>query len=261
MLVISQRYPRVAEYLEHQIGFDKWSQCHFLGMRYNITMTNMVEYLNNMLVNARDFPYITLLDVIQEKMSKWWNKKRAMGMTITSPLTLNQEDELGPYFTESNSLLTIQLNPIMFHVKRGGFLEVVVNIHNLTCTCCIFDIDRLPCVHAIVDASHACVGMYTLASRYYMKDYYILAYTETIYLVGSQLQWDVSEEFAGRVLSPHVVKERNRGRARMSRYPSAVEVRKCKTRYLKCGELEHYQKSCRSQFGSNKEIPPNEPQA
>ena len=70
-------------------------------MRYNITTTNMVEYLNSMLVTARDFPYIALLDVIQGKISKWWNKRRAMGMTLTSPLTPNQADELRPHFMES----------------------------------------------------------------------------------------------------------------------------------------------------------------
>ena len=89
MLVISQRYPRVAEYLEHQVGFDKWSQCHFPRMRYNITTTNVAESLNNMLLTARNFPYITLLDVIQGKMSKWWNKRRTVGMNFTSPLTPN----------------------------------------------------------------------------------------------------------------------------------------------------------------------------
>lgn len=68
MLVILQRYPRVAEYLEHQVGFDKWSRCHFPRMRYNIPMTNMVEYLNSMLLTVRDFPYIALLDVIQGKI-------------------------------------------------------------------------------------------------------------------------------------------------------------------------------------------------
>ena len=67
MTEISHRYSRVAEYLENEVGFEKWSWCHFPGLRYNITMTNMVESLNSMLVNARDFPYVALLDVIQEK--------------------------------------------------------------------------------------------------------------------------------------------------------------------------------------------------
>ncbi|KAL5540375.1 hypothetical protein UlMin_045220 [Ulmus minor] len=71
MTEISHRYPRVAEYLENEVGFEKWSRCHYPWLRYNITTTNMVESLNSMLVNARDFPYVALLDVIQEKMSKW----------------------------------------------------------------------------------------------------------------------------------------------------------------------------------------------
>ena len=70
MMKISQRYTRVFEFLENQVGFEKGPRCHFLDLRYNITTTNMVESLNSMLVNAREFPYIALLDVIQAKMSK-----------------------------------------------------------------------------------------------------------------------------------------------------------------------------------------------
>ena len=53
MSEISQRYSRVAEYLDHQVRFEKWSRCQFPGMRYNITTTNMVESLNSMLVDVR----------------------------------------------------------------------------------------------------------------------------------------------------------------------------------------------------------------
>ncbi|KAL5583295.1 hypothetical protein UlMin_015737 [Ulmus minor] len=52
MIEISNRYPRVAEYLENEVGFEKWSRCHYPRLRYNITTTNMVESLNSMLVNA-----------------------------------------------------------------------------------------------------------------------------------------------------------------------------------------------------------------
>ena len=92
MSEISQRYPSVAEYLEHDVGFEKWSWCHFPGMRYNITITNMVESLNSMLLKVREYPYIALINVIQEKMSKWWNKRREMGISLTSPLTPKRED-------------------------------------------------------------------------------------------------------------------------------------------------------------------------
>ncbi|KAL5579466.1 hypothetical protein UlMin_011908 [Ulmus minor] len=134
MMKISQIYSRVSEYLENQVGFEKWSRCHFLGLRYNIMTTNMVESLNSILINAREFPYIVLLNVIQAKMSKWWNKRREIGMGVTSPLILKREDELKPRFVIANNLLTMQLNNVTHHV-RGGALDGLVNTLNSTCSC------------------------------------------------------------------------------------------------------------------------------
>ena len=67
MSKILQRYPRVAEYLEREVVFEKWSRCHFLGMRYNITTTNMVESLNSMLLDEREYPYIALIKCYSRK--------------------------------------------------------------------------------------------------------------------------------------------------------------------------------------------------
>ncbi|KAL5569282.1 hypothetical protein UlMin_025857 [Ulmus minor] len=235
MIEISQRYPRVADYLKNEVGFQKWSRCHFPGLRYNVTTTNMVESLNSMLVIAKEFPYVALLDVLQEKISKWWNERQIMSMSLTSPLTLNRENELRPHFMGSNGLLTIQLNPVTYQV---------------------FDIDRLPCAHAIAAALHAQVGVYSLVSPYYMKEYYMLAYQQTIYPVGSQSQWDVPDEVVSRVVFPREVKDRKRGRPKNSRYPSAGEFRKRKNRCGKCGQLGHYKKKCCSEAGSTEGNPP-----
>ncbi|KAL5577295.1 hypothetical protein UlMin_018994 [Ulmus minor] len=202
MTEISHRYPRVAEYLENEVGFEKWSRCHYPGLMYNITTTNMVESLNSMLVNARDFPYVALLDVIQEKMSKWWNDRRIV---------------FRPRFAQSNGRHTLQLNPVTYHVKG---------------------------------AHHAQVSVYSLVSPYYTKEYYVLAYGETIYPVGSQSQWDVPNEVATRVVLPREVKERKRGRPKTSRFPSVGEFRKRKNRCGKCGAYGHYKKKCNSQTGS-----------
>ncbi|KAL5542415.1 hypothetical protein UlMin_010125 [Ulmus minor] len=141
MTEISHRYPRVAAYLENEVGFEKWSRCHYLGLRYNITTTNMVESLNSI---------------------------RIVAMAITAPLTPSRESEFRPRFAQSNGRHTLQLNPVTYHVK-GGELEGVVDIFNKTCTCKEFYIDKLPCVHAIAAAHHAQVSFYSLVSPYYTK--------------------------------------------------------------------------------------------
>ena len=138
------------------------------------------------MINARKFLYIVLLDVIQVKMSKWWNKRWEIGMGLISPLTLKREDELKPFFAVGNSLVTMQLNNVTYHV-RGGALDGVVNTLNSTCSR-EFDIDKLPCVHAIVAAQKGNFNPYSLASPYYTKEYYKLAYEDTIYPVSLQSQ-------------------------------------------------------------------------
>ncbi|KAL5550805.1 hypothetical protein UlMin_000981 [Ulmus minor] len=217
--------------------------------------TNMVESLNSMLFNMRDFPYVALLDVIQEKMSKWWNDRRIVAMATTTPLTPSRESKLRPRFVQSNSRHTSQLNPVTYHVK-GGELEGVVDIFNKTCTCKEFDIDKLPCVHAVAAVHHAQVSVYSLVSPYYTKEYYVLAYSETIYPVGSQSQWDVPNEVVAMIVLPREVKDKKRGRPKISRFPSVREFIKRKNHCGKCGACGHYKKKCNSQTGSTERNPP-----
>ena len=109
----------------------------------------------------------------------------SVGMGLTSPLTSKREDELRAHFAVANGLLTMQLNNVTYHV-RGGSLDVVVDTLNSTCSCQEFDIDKLPCVHTITAVQKGNFKLYTLASPYFMKEYYMLAYEDTIYLVNSQ---------------------------------------------------------------------------
>ena len=176
-------------------------------------------------------------------------------MSLTSPFTPNREKELRSHFTGSKGLLTIHLNPVMYQVK-GGEIDVVVDIFNKKCSCKVFDIDRLPCAHAIEVALHGRVGVYSLVSPYYTREYHMLAYQQTIYPVGSQSEWDVQDEVVSWVVFPREVKDRKRGRPKNSRYPSVGEFRERKNHCGKCGQFGHYKKKCCSEAGLTEENPP-----
>ena len=96
----------------------------------------------------------------------------------------------------------------------------------MTCTCRAFDIDKLPCIHALAAAHHARVGVYTLASQYYMKYFDMLAYVDTIYLVSSQSQWNVLDEVFDKVVLLRVVKDKKRGIPKTLRYHFCQGVKK-----------------------------------
>ena len=69
-------------------------------------------------------------------------------MRLTSSFTPKREVELRPRFVVANGLLIMQLDNVTYHV-RGGALNGLVNTLNNTFSCREFDIDKLPCVHAI----------------------------------------------------------------------------------------------------------------
>ena len=73
---MSQKYPKVAQYLEKDVKFEKWSRAHFKGNRYEVMTTNIVETLNNMMVNAREYPIIAMIDFILFKMGQWFFTRR-----------------------------------------------------------------------------------------------------------------------------------------------------------------------------------------
>ncbi|KAL5544315.1 hypothetical protein UlMin_008099 [Ulmus minor] len=101
----------------------------------------------------------------------------------------------------------MQLNNVTFHV-RGGILDGVVDTLNSTCSCWEFDIDKLPCVHAIAVVQKGNFNLYSLASPYYTKEYYTLAYEDTIYPMSSQSQWNIPDKVTAWIVKPCEVKER-----------------------------------------------------
>ncbi|GMN19803.1 hypothetical protein TIFTF001_053590 [Ficus carica] len=81
----------------------------------------------------------------------------------------------------------------------------------MSCTCRVFDIDKIPCIHAIAAAGlyrpqHTGSYIYSLCSEYYTSDYWMLAYAETIYPVPPESQWhNIPEEVrAIKVVEPDV---------------------------------------------------------
>ena len=74
----------------------------------------------------------------------------------------------------------VALNQFEYDVKRGE-IDVVVHLGQKSCSCREFDIDRIPCVHALAameDKDFERVAQ--LCSEFYKVYTWILAYSETI---------------------------------------------------------------------------------
>ncbi|GMN54942.1 hypothetical protein TIFTF001_024071 [Ficus carica] len=115
---------------------------------------------------------------VEEPNCLW--RVRATKMPVTTLITPKREEILRRRFDEAGSLTPYQLNENEYTVI-GGDCNACVNLTTRSCTCRVFDIDKIPCIHAIAAA-------------------------ETIYPVPSESQWhNIPEEVrAIKVAAPNV---------------------------------------------------------
>ena len=110
--------------------------------------TNIVEALNSTLKRARKYPLLLLLDTIVEKMIEWFNERWEKARNLTSPLTPKCKRRLRHVWEEAETLAPTRINANKW-VVRGGDFDAVVDLQRMTCTCKKFDLEKLPCEHAL----------------------------------------------------------------------------------------------------------------
>ncbi|XP_049405284.1 uncharacterized protein LOC125868756 [Solanum stenotomum] len=63
--------------LEHDIDFEKWSRAHFPSNRYGVMTTNIVESLNVMLIDEREYPMESIFNSIAKKFGELLRERHA----------------------------------------------------------------------------------------------------------------------------------------------------------------------------------------
>ena len=136
-----------------------------------------------------------------------------------------------------------------------GDLDTIVNLISKSCKCKVFEVEKLPCIHAIAAARQfqpikTGEVIYSICSEYYSVQYFILAYAKTIYPVPLENERTTIPEAirAMKVLEPNM--ETKRGRSIMSQFPSQGELPKKNYKSSLCGALGHKAKRCRSRQSS-----------
>ena len=106
----------------------------------------------------------------------------------------------------------------------------MVNLQQMTCTCKKFELEKLPCEHALRATRE--IGenkFYECCSIYYSASYWRIAYEESVYPVLSQSDWEIPDDIGEVVVLPLELKLKQqckKGRPRTNMYRSSDEFPK-----------------------------------
>ncbi|XP_013694559.1 protein FAR1-RELATED SEQUENCE 6-like [Brassica napus] len=176
---IRRENPAIAAYLE-KADVRLWSRAFFQGDRYDIMTSNIVESINKVLKDAREYPIAFFLDEVRKVISRWFMERREHAMSLQTLFTPRVERTL-TYRCKIGNTLTVQhINAYRSHVT-GGALDCVVDIRERSCTCRKYDIDKIPCEHALASADkRPNLHLQTLVHPYYTKSNLSGAYAESV---------------------------------------------------------------------------------
>ncbi|PHT68733.1 hypothetical protein T459_28220 [Capsicum annuum] len=89
--VFKEKCPDATAFLEHDVGFEKWSWSCFSGNRFNVMTINIVESLNAMLLDEREYPVSAIIYSIAHRFGKIYRKKCAEVNNSRTPLVPKSE--------------------------------------------------------------------------------------------------------------------------------------------------------------------------
>ncbi|KAG7572338.1 Zinc finger SWIM-type [Arabidopsis suecica] len=217
--IIKALYPDLHNYLV-RADITTWSRVHFPGDRYNFTTSNIAESLNKVLNPARRYPIVELLDDIRLMLTRWYAARRKQAALITTILTKGVEKALESRVIRASKLSVQEIDPHQYEVRSLASMNVV-NLKQKKCTCRMFDLDKLPCIHAIAAAESAHVSTISKAHPYYRLEYLRNGYSKSI--MPKDEACSVPDSVTVKVVNPPFVKVQS-GRPKVSRIKGHLEV-------------------------------------
>ncbi|KAH9659886.1 SWIM-type domain-containing protein [Citrus sinensis] len=240
-----------ADYLENNVGTCNWARSEFEGRRYNILTTNIAESVNSLMREPRKFPIAHLIDHFRKTLQQWFYDRKLVAESMSTRLTTWADEIVGERRILAERMTVRPVSQHRFHVLGGGMKEGIVDIHERTCSCRVFQLDQLVCAHAIAACLIVRVDYISLCSDYYSKDSLVMAYAEPVEPVGDMTDWDIPEEIQEIIVNPPI-EAPPPGRRPELRIPSIGEdVNRRTVRCGRCNQPGHNCKRCKNPIVSN----------
>ncbi|XP_052197184.1 uncharacterized protein LOC127804365 [Diospyros lotus] len=209
---------------------EKWSRAYCPRRRYSMMTTNIAESLNKCMMKARRLPITSAHEFLRHMLQKWFSDRRAAAARLETIVTSAAVAHVNLAHAKTldrgcRVVPVIQGNKYLVqHAKEGdGIVDIVAS----TCSCRKWDIDQMPCLHAIAVSSFMRVHYHMLCHSYYTADWVRRAYAPPINPLPNKATWILPAYVRQMVILPPV-QRRQPGRSRNGRIPSMGEARRKK---------------------------------
>jgi zinc finger SWIM domain-containing protein 3 len=229
----------VVEFLK-TLPFKNWANAYFPGKRYGEMYSNVAECFNNWIEEAREQPATKLVDTIRVKIMKMRTDRRAIGLKWKNFLTKDTENKLEMSYNKTRTWNIRPSTEYLYEVNSNP--SVTVDLERRTCSCRWWQIDGLPCDHAVAVIQKTQHNLNSFVEPFFHTEMYRLSYSYPIFPIPNI---DKPETTSQNMLIRPPLCKKPPGRPANKRIPSRGEY----TRRMKCSRCgafdNHNKRTCK----------------
>ncbi|XP_058194215.1 uncharacterized protein LOC131310955 [Rhododendron vialii] len=231
--------PKAKDFVE-SLPLDKWANAYFEGRRYGDMCSNPAESFNKWILEARHLPILNAIDTIRVKLMEQMCDRRQQSWKWNGIVCPEMDKKLVTSFNKGRSWTVAKASEDVFEVF--SLPTVVVDVQRRTCTCCRWQLNGFPCVHAVTAIQKVGLQVSNYIDPFYTVEAFRLSYDSMINPIPTLGAPEVTKE--NRVVLPPKTR-RPRGRPKVQRIRSKGE----KVRQIRCGRCgklgNHNRKRCK----------------
>ncbi|XP_019254972.1 PREDICTED: uncharacterized protein LOC109233538 [Nicotiana attenuata] len=184
-----------------------------------------------------------MLDFIQVKLGDWFYERRKKAIETFHRVSIWAEEEMNKKMDLACNVFN--LDSMLFRINREG-IEFIVDLKKRTCDCLEFQLDELPCPHAIATINKRYLQKSDYCSNWYSKETWLKIYEGHVNTVGDQKSWDIPQNVVYEITKPPDV-EILQGRRQKKRHIPATESVPLKSaKCSRCKQVVHNRTTCLS---------------
>ncbi|XP_009776402.1 uncharacterized protein [Nicotiana sylvestris] len=211
-----------------------------------VMTSNIAESLNARNREARQIPIMSLLDYMMNLVMEWNNTNRMTAMSTFIGIGQKYHEVLKENSYLSQKMTVKPSTDYVYVVMDAEQRRNIVCMQKRECPCKRFQVDEIPCPHAmaVLDYTHIEASKY--CSAYYTKEYFKKTYEVSVNPLPDETTWDLPTEVLDNVVLPPIVKGKP-GRPTKSRRKGLYEYLYTETViYGLCGKQRHNRRTCRN---------------
>ncbi|XP_070014667.1 uncharacterized protein [Nicotiana sylvestris] len=180
-------------------------------------------------------------------LERWTKEKLSKAKGTFTYLGHKYNKELEDNSTLSQKL-RVRASTDHIHTVLDGVKRYIVCLENKKCSCGQFQLDELPCAHALAALRHRNETYENYCSPYYTRKSLLLTYEMPVNPLPDEGKWEVPQHILDGVVKPQAGDKRQSGRPHKERYKTFDEIKskKYKVSCGNCGGEGHNKRTCKN---------------